>query len=62
MTEEIYGKILCLDHCLPLSKTNFSNENDMYKSTNWINFRPMYETVILLRVIELIIIYTYYKK
>ena len=42
MTEEIFGKIWCLDHCLPLSKTNLSNENDMYKSTNWINFRPMY--------------------
>ena len=28
--------------CYPLSKTNLSNENDMYKSTNWINLRPMY--------------------
>ena len=42
MTLENYGKIWCLGHCYPLSKTNLSNENDMYKSTNWINFRPMY--------------------
>ena len=42
MTLEKYSKIWCLDHCYPLSKTNLSNENDMYKSTNWINLRPMY--------------------
>ena len=42
MTEENYGKIWCLDHCLPLSKTNLSNKSDMYKSTNWVNLRPMY--------------------
>ena len=42
MILENYGKIWCLDHCYPLSKTNLSNENDMYKSTNWINIRPMY--------------------
>ena len=42
MTLENYGKIWCLDHCYPLSKTNLYNENDMYKSTNWINLRPMY--------------------
>ena len=42
MTEENYGKIWCLDQCLPLSKTNLSNENDMYKSTNWLKLRPMY--------------------
>ena len=39
MTLENYGTIWCLDHCLPLSKTN---ENDLYKYTNWINIRPMY--------------------
>ena len=43
MTLENYGKVWCLDHCYPLSKTNLSNENDMYKSTNWINLRPMYK-------------------
>ena len=42
MTLENYGNIWCLDHCYPLSKTNLSNENDTYKSTNWINLRPMY--------------------
>ena len=42
MTEENYSKIWCLDHCLPLSKTNLSNKNDMYKSTKWINLRPRY--------------------
>ena len=39
MTLKNYGKIWCLDHCLPLSKTN---ENDIYKYKNWINIRPMY--------------------
>ena len=42
MTEEIYGKIWCLDHCYPLSKTILSDKNEMNKSTNWINLRPMY--------------------
>ena len=40
MTLENYGSFWCLDHCYPLSITNLSNENDMYKSTNWINLRP----------------------
>ena len=39
MTLENYGTIWCLDHCIPLKKTN---ENDLYKYTNWINLRPMY--------------------
>ena len=42
MTLAIYGKIWCLVRCYPLSKTKISNENDMYKSTNWVNLRPMY--------------------
>ena len=42
MTLENYGKIWCLDHCYPLSKANLSNETDMIKATNWINFRRMY--------------------
>ena len=42
MTEENYGKIWCLDHCFPLSKTNLSDQNEVNKSTNWINLRPMY--------------------
>ena len=39
MTLENYGIIWCLDHCIPLKKTN---ENDLYKYTNWIILRPMY--------------------
>ena len=39
MTLESYGKIWCLDHCLPLKKTY---KNDLYKYTNWIILRPMY--------------------
>ena len=39
MTLENYGTIWCLDHCIPLKRTN---ENDLYKYTNWINIRPMY--------------------
>ena len=39
MTEENYGIIWCLDHCIPLKKTN---EIDLNKYTNWINLRPMY--------------------
>ena len=42
MTLENYGKIWCLDCCYPLSETNLSNENDIYKSTNWIILRPIY--------------------
>ena len=39
MTLENYGIIWCLDHCIPLKKTI---ENDLYKSINWVNIRPMY--------------------
>ena len=39
MTEKNYGIIWCLDYCIPLKKTN---QNDLYKATNWINLRPMY--------------------
>ena len=42
MSLENYGKIWNLDHCLPLSKINLSNENELNKYTNWVNFRPMY--------------------
>ena len=42
MTEESYGLVWIIDHCYPLSKTNLSNENVLYKSTNWINLKPMY--------------------
>ena len=39
MTLENHGTFWCLDHCIPLEK---SNENDLNKYTNWINLRPMY--------------------
>ena len=39
MTLENYGTVWCLDHCIPLKKTN---QNDLYKYTNWINLRRMY--------------------
>ena len=42
MIEENYGSVWSTDHCYPLSETNLSKENDMYKSTNWINLKPMY--------------------
>ena len=38
-TLENYGSVWCLDHCIPLKRTN---ENDLYNYTNWINIRPMY--------------------
>ena len=43
MTLENYGKVWCLDHCLPLSKIDSSNGNDLYIFTNWIKLRPMYK-------------------
>ena len=39
MTLENCGNIWCLDHCIPLKK---SNENDLYNYTNSITLRPMY--------------------
>ena len=42
MTPEIFGKIWCLDHCLPIASFNLLDENDMKKSFNWVNLRPMY--------------------
>ena len=42
MSLENYGKIWSLDHCLPILKINLSNENELTKYTNWVNFRPMY--------------------
>ena len=42
MTLENYGKICCLDHCLPIASFNLLDENDIKKCFNWINLRPMY--------------------
>ena len=44
MTLENYGKIWCLDHCLPIASFNLLDENDIKKCFNWINLRPMYVT------------------
>ena len=42
MTLENYGKILCLDHCLPIASFDLLGENDVKKCFNWINFRRIY--------------------
>ena len=42
MTLENYGKIWCLDHCLPIASFNLIDENYLKKCFNWINLRPMY--------------------
>ena len=42
MTLEINGSIWCIGHCYLLSKSYFSNENDRYKSTYWMNLKPVY--------------------
>ena len=41
ISEENYGKIWCLDHCYPLSKTNLSDKNELNISTIWISLRQM---------------------
>ena len=42
MTLENYGKLWCLDHCLPIASFNWLDENDMKNCFSWINLRPMY--------------------
>ena len=42
MTEENYGSVWTIDYCYLLSKTNLSTENEMNKTTYWINLRPIY--------------------
>ena len=42
MNEENYGSICTIDHCYSLSKTNLSNETDMFRSYHWINLGPIY--------------------
>ena len=36
------GCVWEIEHCYSLSKTILSNEKEMYKSTHWINLRPMF--------------------
>ena len=40
-TLENYGKILSLDHFLPIASFNLLDENDVKSSFNWINLRPI---------------------
>ena len=42
MTEENYGSVWQIDHCLAIASFNLLDEIDMRKSFNWINLRPMY--------------------
>ena len=42
MTEENYGSVWQIDHCIAIASFNLLDENDMKKCFNWINFRPMY--------------------
>ena len=42
MTIENYASVWQIDHCLPITSFNLLDENDMKKSFNWINLRPMY--------------------
>ena len=42
MTLENYGKVWCLDHCLPIATFNMLDENDIKKCFNWVNLTPMY--------------------
>ena len=43
MTLDNYGLVWEMDHCFPVSKTNVSNDIDLFKTTNWVNSRPMYK-------------------
>ena len=42
MTEESYGSVWTIDYCYPLSKTNLSNETNMFISSHCNNLRPMF--------------------
>ena len=42
MTKGKYGKIWCLNHCLPVEYFNVSDEKELKKGFNWIYSRPIY--------------------
>ena len=42
MNVENYGSAWKIDPCYPPSKTDLSNEREMYKSTHWTSSRPLY--------------------
>ena len=44
MTEEKYGSVWQIDHCLPIASFNLLDEKHIKKRFNWINLRPMYST------------------
>ena len=62
MTEENYGSVWTIDHCYPLSKTKLSNETYMFKSTHWMNLRPILYDKNSSNVLKLKIIYVYYRR
>ena len=45
MTIENYGSVWQIDHCLPIASFNLLDEKDMKKCFNWVNLRPMYVKV-----------------
>ena len=42
ITLENNGSVWQFDHCLPIASFNLLDENDMKKSNNRVNLRPMY--------------------
>ena len=44
MTLEIYGKVWCLDHSLPIASFNIFDEKQKTKCFSWINLRPIYSS------------------
>ena len=44
MTIKNYGSVWQIDHCLPICSFNLLKKDDMEKSFNWVNLRPMYST------------------
>ena len=44
MTLENYGKIWCLDHCLPIASFKLLDGKQMRKCFSWIIIRPLYSS------------------
>ena len=60
MTVENYGKIWCLDHCLPVSSFNLLDKYEVKKCFSWWNLRPMYikENISKGNKIDYVVIFT----
>ena len=58
MTLENYGSVWQSDHCVPIASFNLLDENEMKKSFNWINLRPMYSNENNLKKAKLASIFT----